>query len=168
VPEGPRVTDDALTWVAVEVLVGEVVVVVELVVVVEPVVVVDPPVVVVDPPVVVVVEEGSVSVPNRTVPMARSPRMSPTATTQVSPAVICAAEGGHWYLAASVVSLPEVVQLGMVDVVVVLPVDVSTHVGVYGVAGGPVTPSTTVKGAGPNTPSFEVALITTLVQLTGM
>jgi hypothetical protein len=73
VPDGPSVTEDALGWVRVKVLVGEVVVVV-----VAPVVVV-----------------GRVSVPNRTVPMARSPAWSPMARTQVNPAACWAGVGGH-------------------------------------------------------------------------
>jgi len=70
-------------------------------------------------------------------------------------------------VAASVASLPEVVQLGIVEVVVVAPVEVSRHVGVYGVAGGPVVPVTMVKFWGPNVPVLDVATITILVQLTG-
>jgi intracellular sulfur oxidation DsrE/DsrF family protein len=80
--------------------------------------------------VVVVDAEGRVSLPNKMVPAARWPLMSPMATTHVSPAACCAAVGGHGYAAASVVSFPEVVQLGMVEVVVGLAVELSVQVGV--------------------------------------
>ena len=107
VPVGPSVTEDALNFVAVDVLVGDVVVVVLLVGVVLLVV-------------VVVVVVGNVSDPKRTVPMARSPSVSPMASTQVSPAASCAAVGGQGKLAASVSGFPDVVQPGMVTVTVVL------------------------------------------------
>jgi hypothetical protein len=69
--------------------------------------------------VVVSLHSGRVSEPNSSAPTARSPRMSPTAITQSSPAATCAAVGGHGKLAASVASTPDVVQPGMVVVVVV-------------------------------------------------
>ena len=80
---------------------------------------------------------------NTIAPTARSPLMSPMASTQVSPAACCAAVGGHGYLAASVAPSPEVVQLGMVVVVAGVPLPV-VHIGVPA-AGGPVVPDLTVN-----------------------
>jgi hypothetical protein len=121
---GPSVTPDALTWVLVNVLVGEVVVVVDPVVDVEP------------PPVVAVVDVGRVSVPKRTVPMARSPAWSPMASTHVSPAASCVGVGGHGYLAASVAALVVVEHPEIAEVLG------TTWVQVVGwpVIGGPTVP----------------------------
>ena len=93
-------TEDALGWVRVAVLVGDVVVVVA-------------PVVVVPPPVVEVVDVGRVSVPKSTTPTPRSPAWSPMAIAQSSPAACWAAVGGHGKLAASVTGVPDVVHPGM-------------------------------------------------------
>ncbi len=124
---------------SVVVVVAPVVVVVapDVVVVAPAVVVVAPDVVVVAPPVVVVVEVGRVSVPKRMIPTARSPLMSPIASTQVAPAACWAGVGGHGYSAASVAALPLVVQPVMTDV----EGTVWVHVGVVPGTGGPVVPA---------------------------
>jgi hypothetical protein len=90
----------------------------DVVVVVAPVVDVDPP------PVVAVVDVGTVSVPKRTIPMARSPAASPMASTQVSTAASWVGVGGHGNRAASVFPLVLVVQPVMVEVLGVVCVQV--------------------------------------------
>ena len=126
---------------SVVVVAPSVVVVAPSVVVVAPaVVVVAAPVVVVAPAIVVV---GWTSVPNRTVPTARSPAWSPMASTQKSPAACWAVVGGHGKFAASVLPLPDVVQPLMGPAGLVTLATVMVHVGVP-TAGGPVVPLTMV------------------------
>ncbi len=119
----------------------------------------------------VVVDVGSVSLPKRTVPMARSPTVSPMASTQSSPAATCAGVGGHGYSSASVAATPEVVQPGIVDVVVGEVVLSSTHVGAKPDTGGPVTPETIVCDPVKSPEVFlalEIVVRASAVQLTGM
>jgi len=110
--------------------------------------------------VVVLGQSGRVSDPYRAAPMARSPRMSPTAMTHETPAACWAVVGGQGKLAASVLPLPDVVHPGMVVL------SSRVHVGVPA-AGGPVVPAFIVIWTGPNTPLALVELSTTAVQLTG-
>jgi hypothetical protein len=71
--------------------------------------------------VVVLLHGGRVSLPKRRAPTARSPRTSPTASTHITPAACWAGVGGQGNAAASVASTPEVVQPGIVVVVVGVP-----------------------------------------------
>ena len=73
--------------------------------------------------------------------------------------------GGQGNLAASVAPLPEVVQLGIVVVVVGVPLPV-VHTGVPA-AGGPVVPDFTVNDP-VKVPAFDVARTLMCVQLIGM
>ena len=153
----------ALTWVAVDVFVGDVVVVVDVLVV---------DVLVVDVEEVEEVDEvdeveevdevGPVSVPKRMVPTARSPAWSPMARTQVSPAACCVGVGGHGNFAASVAPLPEVLHPVMTDVLGVVWV----HVGVP-VTGGPTVPVAMVC-VPVRTPVPEMFVSAKGEQLTGM